>query len=154
MKIKAGDRIPSFSGILEDGQAISSESINGTKTIFFFYPKDDSPGCTKEACNLRDNYSIFKKNGYTIYGISPDTDKKHKKFIDKYEFPFSLIADPEKEIINAFGLWGPKKFMGKDIVGVYRTTVVVDENGKIIEIIDKVKTDNHAAQLVEVLGLN
>jgi len=154
MKINKGNVIPAFSGIDENGLVVSSETIKGKKIILFFYPKDDSPGCTKEACNLRDNYSLFKKHGYVIYGISPDTDKKHKKFIDKYEFPYSLIADPEKEIINAFGLWGPKKFMGKDIVGVYRTTVVADENGIITEIIDKVKTDSHSAQLAEALGLN
>ncbi|MBK9255332.1 MAG: thioredoxin-dependent thiol peroxidase [Saprospiraceae bacterium] len=154
MKIDKGNPIPAFSGIDENGNIVSSETIKGKKTILFFYPKDDSPGCTKEACNLRDNYNLFKKNGYTIFGISPDTDKKHKKFIDKYEFPYSLIADPEKEIINAFGLWGPKKFMGKDIVGVYRTTVVTDENGIVTEIIDKVKTDDHSAQLANALGLN
>jgi peroxiredoxin Q/BCP len=151
MKIKIGDKIPAFKSTDQDGNVITTEGLTGKKLILFFYPKDDSPGCTKEACNLRDNYNMFKKNGYTIYGISPDTEKKHKKFIEKYEFQFSLIADPNREIIDSFGLYGPKKFMGKDVIGVYRTTVVTDENLTITHILDKVKTDEHAAQLAEAL---
>lgn len=153
MSIKVGDKIPKFEGVDENGNSVTSETLFGKKFILFFYPKDDSPGCTKEACNLRDNYKVFKKNNFEIYGISPDTEKKHKKFIEKYEFPYSLIADPDKSIINAFGLFGPKKFMGKDIVGVYRTTLVIDETGVVTHIIDKVKTDDHAAQLTEALGI-
>jgi len=153
MSIKVGDKIPKFEGVDENGNPVTPETLFGKKFILFFYPKDDSPGCTKEACNLRDNYKVFKKNNFEIYGISPDTEKKHKKFIEKYEFPYSLIADPDKSIINAFGLFGPKKFMGKDIVGVYRTTLVIDETGVVTHIIDKVKTDDHAAQLTEVLGI-
>lgn len=151
MKIKIGDKIPAFKSTDQDGNVITTEGLTGKKLILFFYPKDDSPGCTKEACNLRDNYNMFKKNGYTIYGISPDTEKKHKKFIEKYEFQFSLIADPNREIIDSFGLYGPKKFMGKDVIGVYRTTVVTDENLTITHILDKVKTDEHATQLAEAL---
>lgn len=151
--VKVGDKCPEFNATIENGNVISDKDLIGKKTILFFYPKDDSPGCTKEACNLRDNFKIFEKSGYTIYGISPDNEKKHQKFIDKYEFPFSLIADPNKEMLNAFGFFGPKKFMGKDIIGVYRTTVVIDENRVITHIIDKVKTDDHAAQLMEMIGL-
>ena len=151
--LKVGDPIPAFTTVNEDGETVSSEDLKGSKAILFFYPKDDSPGCTKEACSLRDNYKVFNKNGFKIFGISPDNEKKHRKFIDKYEFQYSLLADPEKEIINAFGIWGPKKFMGREIVGVHRTTFVIDEEGKIITIIDKVKTKDHAQQLIDALEL-
>lgn len=149
--LNIGDNAPNFNGTIEDGSAISAESLKGQKYILFFYPKDDSPGCTREACNLRDNYKWFEKNGFAIYGVSPDTEKKHQKFIDKYEFQYSLISDPEKEIIKAFGIWGPKKFMGREFDGVHRTTFVMDEEGKILEIIKKVKTKEHAEQLKEAL---
>ena len=149
--LNIGDKAPKFTGTIEDGSAISDESLKGQKYILFFYPKDDSPGCTREACNLRDNYKWFEKNGFTIYGVSPDTEKKHQKFIDKYEFQYSLISDPDKEIIKAFGIWGPKKFMGREFDGVHRTTFVMDEEGKILEIIKKVKTKEHAEQLKEAL---
>ncbi|MDF1694291.1 MAG: thioredoxin-dependent thiol peroxidase [Saprospiraceae bacterium] len=152
-KLKVGDAVPHFSLPNEKGEIVSRESLLGKKYILFFYPKDDSPGCTKEACSLRDNFKIFKKHGYEIYGVSPDKEKKHQKFIDKYEFQFSLLADTEKEMINTFGYWGPKKFMGREIVGVYRTTTVIDEKGEIIAIIDKVKTKEHAQQLIDALGL-
>ena len=151
--LKEGDRVPNFSLPNEKGETVSNESLLGKKYILFFYPKDDSPGCTKEACSIRDNYKYFKNNSYEVYGVSPDKEKKHQKFIDKYEFQFSLLADTEKEMINAFGYWGPKKFMGREIVGVYRTTVVVNEKGIIVKIIDKIKTKEHANQLIEVLGL-
>ena len=151
--LSVGDKVPSFAIPNEKGEIISDESLLGKKYILFFYPKDDTPACTKEACSLRDNYKIFVKNGYEIYGISPDKEKKHQKYIDKYEFQFSLLADTEKEMINAFGYWGPKKFMGREIVGVYRTTVVVDETGHVHTIIDKVKTKEHAQQLIDALGL-
>jgi len=149
--LNIGDNAPNFTGTIEDGSEISAASLKGQKYILFFYPKDDSPGCTREACNLRDNYKWFTKNGYTIFGVSPDTEKKHQKFIDKYEFQYSLISDPEKEIIKAFGIWGPKKFMGREFDGVHRTTFVMDEDGKVIEIIKKVKTKEHAEQLKEAL---
>ena len=152
-KLKIGNQVPDFTSTTESGEVVSKSTLKGSKYILFFYPKDDSPGCTKEACSIRDKYSYFKRNGYKVFGVSPDKEKKHQKFIDKYEFQFSLLADPEKEMINAFGLWGPKQFMGKEIVGVYRTTVVVDEKGKIIEIIAKVKTKEHANQLIEALSL-
>ncbi len=149
--LNIGDNAPSFKGNIENGTEVSSASLKGSKYILFFYPKDDSPGCTREACNLRDNYRWFEKNGYQIFGVSPDNEKKHQKFIDKYEFQYSLIADPEKEIIKAFGIWGPKKFMGREFDGVHRTTFVMDEEGKVVEIIKKVKTKEHAEQLKEAL---
>lgn len=151
--LKEGDKVPAFSLPNEKGELVSNNSLLGKKYILFFYPKDDSPGCTKEACSLRDNFKVFKSNGFEIYGVSPDKEKKHQKFIDKYEFQFSLLADTEREMINAFGYWGPKKFMGREIVGVYRTTVVVNEKGIIDTIIDKVKTKEHAQQLIEALNL-
>lgn len=152
--LNIGDKTPTFTAQNENDETISSESLKGQKYILFFYPKDDSPGCTKEACSLRDQYKIFKKNGYTILGVSPDNVKKHKKFIDKYEFQYSLLADPEKEVINAFGVWGTKKFMGREIIGVHRTTFVMDENGVITNILSKVKTKEHADQLINELSLS
>jgi len=149
---KVGNAVPEFNGTLEDGSAISNTSLLGEKYILFFYPKDDSPGCTKEACSIRDNYNSIKKLGYKVYGVSPDTEKKHQKFIDKYEFQYSLIADPEKKIINKFNLWGPKKFMGREITGVYRTTFIVDEEGKITNVIEKVKTKVHADQIIDAIN--
>ncbi len=149
--LNIGEKAPNFKGNIEDGTEVNSENLIGQKYILFFYPKDDSPGCTREACNLRDNYRWFEKKGYKIFGVSPDNEKKHQKFIDKYEFQYSLIADPEKEMIKAFGIWGPKKFMGREFDGVHRTTFVIDADGKIIEIIKKVKTKEHAEQLKEAL---
>ena len=117
----------------------------------FFYPKDDSPGCTKEACSIRDNYSAITKKGYKVFGVSPDKEKKHEKFINKYEFQYDLLADTEKAMIESFGLWGPKKFMGKEITGVYRTTVLVNEDGVIDKIIAKVVTKSHGQQILDVI---
>jgi len=151
MALTIGDKIPSFEGIDENENVVSSKSLLGEKYILFFYPKDDSPGCTKEACSVRDNYKKIKAKGYKIFGISPDTSKKHRKFIDKYEFQYSLIADTDKTIINAFGLWGPKKFMGRIVTGVYRTTFLVDEKGKIEQIIDSVKTKEHGDQILNAI---
>lgn len=153
MKLKHGDTIPQFSLENEKGEIVTDSNLRGSKTILFFYPKDDSPGCTKEACNLRDNYKVLSKKGYKIYGISPDTAKKHQKFIDKYEFQYSLLADPDKKMINDYGLWGPKKFMGREIVGVYRTTLIVNEEGVIEHIISKVKTKEHANQILELIEM-
>lgn len=152
--LKVGDKAPYFSGNDQDGNHISLDDYKGKKLILFFYPKDDSPGCTKEACTLRDNFSIFQKNGYNLLGVSPDSEKKHKKFIDKYEFQFPLLADPDKKVINNFGLWGPKMFMGKEVIGVHRYTFVIDEEGTITHIFDKVKTSEHAQQIIKELDLN
>jgi len=145
--LKVGDKAPSFEGLNQDGEQVSSLDYKGKKLILFFYPKDDTPGCTKEACNLRDNYSYFQKNGFDILGVSPDKVKKHKKFSERYEFQYPLLADPEKETINAFGVWGPKQFMGKEIIGVHRTTFIINEDGQISHIFKKVKTKEHAEQI-------
>ncbi len=149
--IQVGQNVPDFSINDENGEVVSSKNLLGHRYILFFYPQDDSPSCTKEACSVRDHYSTITKLGYKIFGVSPDNEKKHKKFISKYEFQYPLLADSEKEMINAFGLFGPKKFMGKEVMGVYRTTVIIDENGIIINIIDQVKTAEHGQQILEII---
>jgi peroxiredoxin Q/BCP len=148
-----GQNVPEFSLPDENGNIVKSTSLLGQKYILFFYPKDDSPSCTKEACSVRDHYKSISKLGYKIFGISPDTEKKHKKFIAKYEFQYPLLADIDLEVTKAFGLYGPKKFMGKDIVGVYRTTVIVNEQGVISHIIEDVKTAVHGEQILEMIKL-
>ncbi|MCB0596519.1 MAG: thioredoxin-dependent thiol peroxidase [Lewinellaceae bacterium] len=149
MHLKEGDKAPDFQGVDQNEKTISLSDYKGKKLILYFYPKDDTPGCTAEACNLRDNFSVLKKEGFELLGVSPDDPKKHKKFIDKYSLPFPLIADTEKEILNAYGVWGPKKFMGREYDGVHRTTFVIDEAGKIEKIIAKVNTKAHAEQILD-----
>ncbi len=144
--LKVGDNAPDFTGIIEDESQVKLSDYSGKKLILYFYPKDDTPGCTKQGCNLRDNYSDLKKDGFEILGVSPDKPSKHIKFKEKYQFPFSLISDEEKELIKAYGVWGPKKFMGREYDGLHRTTFVI-EDGNIIEIIEKVKTKDHADQI-------
>lgn len=148
-----GDKIPSFKSVDENGNEISSDTILGSKVILFFYGQDDTPTCTKEACNLRDNYKMFSSKGYKVYGISKDNEKRHKKFIEKYDLPYSLIADTDLSVMNTFGYYGPKVFMGKQVTGVYRTTIVIDENGIITHIIDNVISGDHANQLREALKM-
>ena len=149
MNVEIGKPIPEFELPNENGDLISSNSLRGKKFILFFYPKDDSPGCTKEACSVRDNFKALSAAGYEIFGVSPDKPAKHLKFIDKYEFQYSLLADTEKKMINDFGLWGPKKFMGRTFDGVHRTTFVIDEKGKIEKVIEKVKAKIHSEQIME-----
>lgn len=152
--LEKGNKAPDFSGHVKENKTISLGDFKGNKLVLFFYPKDDTPGCTKEACNLRDNYALLQDHGIKVVGISPDNLKKHDKFIHKYELPFPLIADTEKEIIEAYGVWGPKKFMGKEYDGLHRTTFVIDEVGNIELVIKKVKTKAHAEQILEELGIN
>lgn len=147
--LKVGDKTPDFKGIDQSGKEVSLKSFKGKKLILYFYPKDNTPGCTKQACNLRDNYQALQKEGFELLGISADTQKKHKNFIEKYQLPFPLIADTEKEIIKKYGCWGKKKFMGREYEGIIRTTFVIDENGIIEKIINKVKIADHAAQITE-----
>ena len=148
-KLKEGEKAPDFQGIDQDGNSVSLNDFKGHKLVLYFYPKDSTPGCTSQACNLRDNYDYLLKNGYKVVGVSADSEKSHKKFIEKHELPFPLIADTEKEIIKAYGVWKPKKFMGKEFLGINRTTFVIDENGKIVEIIGKVKTKDHTNQIIK-----
>jgi peroxiredoxin Q/BCP len=147
--LKSGDAAPSFSATDQNGNVISLESLKGRKVVLYFYPKDDTPGCTVEACNLRDNHTELKNKGYTIIGVSPDPLNAHEKFTKKYELPFSLLPDTDKKIISAYGVWGPKKFMGKSYEGVLRTTFVIDEKGFIEEVFTKVDTKYHTDQILK-----
>ena len=147
--LQAGDQAPQFTGKDQNGNTLSLEDFAGKKLIVFFYPKDNTPGCTAEACNLRDNYKDLQSRGFELLGVSADSEKKHQNFIEKYDLPFPLLADTEKEVINAFGVWGPKKFMGKEFDGIHRTTFIIDENGKIAHVFKKVKTKAHTEQILE-----
>ncbi len=148
-KFKPGDQAPAFSGKDQSGNMVSLESFRGNKVVLYFYPKDDTPGCTAEACSLRDNYEALLARGYKVVGVSPDSEKSHQKFTEKYELPFPLIADTEKKILQDYGVWGRKKFMGREYDGVIRTTFIIDEKGLIEEVIEKVDTKNHAAQVLK-----
>ena len=148
--LKEGDSAPDFSGIDQNGNQIKLSDFSGKKLILYFYPKDDTPGCTKEACNLRDNYQELKNNDFEVIGVSADNSAKHLKFIDKYELPFSLIADTDKTIINAYQCWGLKKFMGREYDGILRKTFVI-ENNTIVKLFEKVKTADHFQQIMEAL---
>lgn len=146
--LKAGDNAPDFNSIDQNEMPIALSNFKGKKVIVYFYPQDDTPTCTKEACNLRDNFSELQKAGYEVIGISPDSAKKHKKFITKYDLPFSLVVDEDHKIAEAFGVWGEKKFMGKIYDGIHRTTFLIDESGKIERIIEDVKSAQHAEQIL------
>ncbi len=147
-KLKKGDKAPTFKGKDQDGNMISLEDFRGNKLVLYFYPKDSTPGCTSQACNLRDNYELLLEKGYKVVGVSADSEKSHKKFIEKNNLPFPLIADTEKEILQAFDVWGLKKFMGREYMGINRTTFVINEEGVIEEVIEKVNTKDHTAQIV------
>ncbi|MEM6963957.1 MAG: thioredoxin-dependent thiol peroxidase [Bacteroidota bacterium] len=147
--LKAGDKAPNFSGVNENGEQITLKDFSGKKLIIFFYPQDNTPTCTVEACNLRDNYAVLQEKGYELLGVSPDTQKKHQNFIKKHSLPFPLLSDVDLETIKAFGVWGPKKFMGREYDGLHRTTFIIDEEGTIEQVITKVKSKNHAAQILE-----
>lgn len=152
--LSKGAVAPEFEGTDQHGKTIRLKDFKGRKVILYFYPKDDTPGCTAEACNLRDNYKKWQKSGFEVLGVSPDDEKSHKKFGDKYNLPFSLIADPERKILEAYGVWGEKKMYGKSYQGVLRTTYVIGENGVIEDIFSKVDTKNHTSQILQELKLN
>ncbi|WP_339654466.1 thioredoxin-dependent thiol peroxidase [uncultured Maribacter sp.] len=147
--LKIGDKVPAFTAKDQDGNTISLDDYKGKKIIVFFYPKASTPGCTAEACNLRDNYKELQTEGYELLGVSADSEARQAKFKEKYNFPFPLLADEDHTVINAFGVWGPKKFMGREYDGIHRKTFVVDGNAIVTKIIDKVKTKDHTAQLLE-----
>ena len=147
--LKKGDNAPVFEGINQNGASVQLDHFKGKKVVLYFYPKDDTPGCTAEACNLRDNFEQLNKNGYEILGVSPDSEKSHQKFIEKYKLPFNLLADTDHKIANAFGVYGKKKFMGKEYMGINRTTFIIDEKGVIEEVISKVDTKNHNSQIIK-----
>tara|TARA_B100000989_G_scaffold298116_1_gene286171 strand:+ start:112 stop:567 length:456 start_codon:yes stop_codon:yes gene_type:complete len=146
--LKVGEKVPLF--LVNDhlGNPQSLDQYKGSKVVVFFYPKANTPGCTAEVCDLRDHYTELTEAGYILLGVSADTEKLQKNFVDKFNFPFPLLADTEKEVINAFGVWGLKKFMGKEYDGIHRKTFIVDENGYVERVIDKVKTKEHAAQIL------
>lgn len=147
--LKVGDKAPDFKGIDQDGKSISLAQFTGKKLVLYFYPKDNTPGCTTEACNLRDNYSELKNKGYAIVGVSADSPASHQKFISKYELPFPLIADVDKTIIKAYQVWGEKKMYGKSYDGIFRRTFVISEKAIIEKIIEKVKISEHSKQIFE-----
>ena len=149
--LKQGDAVPNFTVNDQDGNAISLSDYKGKKLIVFFYPKANTPGCTAEACNLSDNYKALQDKGFEILGVSADTEKKQSNFKNKFDFPYPLLADTEKEVIEAFGVWGLKKFMGREYDGIHRKTFLIDENGVVTHVIDKVKTKDHAAQILELV---
>ena len=146
--LKKGDEAPRFEAKDQQGNTIRLQDYLGKKLVLFFYPKASTPGCTAEACDLRDNYQTFLSRGYDVLGVSADSAKRQENFKNKYELPFPLLADEDKAVINAFGVWGPKKFMGKEYDGIHRTTFIIGENGIIEEVISKVKTKAHAEQIL------
>ena len=152
-KLKVGDKAPHFEGTNQEGKKISLEDFKGKKLILYFYPKDNTPGCTAESCNLSDNYEMWLEKGYDVVGVSPDSEKSHVKFIEKYGLKFNLIADTEKEILQNYGAWGEKSMYGRKYMGVLRTTYVIDENGIITAIYDKVNTKGHTNQILESLNI-
>ena len=146
--LKAGDKAPNFEALDQLGNTIKLADYAGKKLVMFFYPKASTPGCTAEACNLRDNYQTFLVQGYDVLGVSADSAKRQQNFIAKNELPFPLLADEDKAVINAYGVWGPKKFMGKEYEGIHRATFVIDEKGMLEEVITKVKTKAHTEQIL------
>ncbi|MBL7825561.1 MAG: thioredoxin-dependent thiol peroxidase [Saprospiraceae bacterium] len=148
--LKEGDAAPDFSAPIDNGQTVSLKDYQGKKLVLYFYPKDDTPGCTAQACSLRDGYGSFMARGYEILGVSPDSVKKHVKFKDKFSLPFPLLADEDHAVSEAYGVWGEKKFMGKAYMGIHRTTFVIDADGKIERIIRDVNTEHHFEQVLGV----
>ena len=146
--LQKGDIVPDFTAVDQDGRQINLSDYKGRKLVVFFYPKANTPGCTAEACNLRDHYAELQDAGYELLGVSADSQKKQANFRSKFEFPFPLLADEDHTVINTFGVWGPKKFMGKEYDGIHRKTFIIDENGVVDRVIDKVKTKDHAAQIL------
>ena len=151
-QLKTGDTAPDIQAVDQNGNQVSLASFRGSKVILYFYPKDNTPGCTAEACNLRDNYQILIDKGFKIIGVSADDEKSHKKFSQQYVLPFALIPDKAKKIIMDYGVWGRKKLYGKEYDGINRMTFIIDENGKILHIFTKVDTKNHTAQILEQTG--
>jgi len=153
MILKQGDKAPDFTINDQDGRSHSLADYKGKKVALYFYPKDNTETCTKEACNLRDNFAALKAKGVVILGVSPDNEKSHKKFETKYALPFTLLADTEKELVNTYGIWQEKKFMGRTYMGVLRTTFLINEHGIIDHIIEKVESKDHAQQIIATWGI-
>lgn len=151
--LNKGDKAPDFSGLNQNGEVVSLSGLAGKKLILYFYPKDNTPGCTAESCNLNDNYQMWLAKGYEVVGVSPDNVASHKKFADKFNFGFNLIADTDTTILQAYGVWGEKSMYGRSYMGVLRTTFVINENGIIEEIFGKVDTKNHSDQIIKALEI-
>jgi thioredoxin-dependent peroxiredoxin len=149
IELKEGEKAPVFSGNDQNGKKISLGDFKGRKVVLYFYPEDDTPTCTIQACNLRDNYALLKKNGFVIVGISPDDEKKHKKFETKFALPFTLIADPHHTIIDRYGVWGEKKLYGREYMGIHRTTFLIDAKGIIRKIFLRPKNKQHAEEIIK-----
>jgi peroxiredoxin Q/BCP len=151
LKLKVGDKAPAFTVATNGGKTVSLNDYAGKNVILYFYPKDNTPGCTKEACAFRDEFAQFKKKGAVVLGVSPDSVKSHDKFVEKFKLPFTLLADEEKEIVQAYGVWGEKVFMGRKYLGVYRVTFLIGPDGKIKKIWPAVKPEDHAAEVLAEL---
>jgi len=147
--LKEGSAAPNFTAKTANGETVKLKDLRGRKVVLYFYPKDDTPGCTKEACSFRDDFSAFKKNGIEVLGVSPDSEASHKKFAAKYKLPFTLLADPDHAIADTYGVWGEKKFMGRTYMGVKRMTFLIDEKGKLKKVFEKVKPEEHAREVLE-----
>ena len=147
--LKIGDKMPDFEVVDQDGKAVSSKDLIGKKTVIYFYPKDNTSGCTAEACSLRDNYEALMARGYNVVGVSKDSAASHRKFADKYDLPFTLLADTSTQMLQDFGAWGEKKMYGKAVMGTIRKTFIFDEEGILSEVIEKVDTKNHADQILK-----
>lgn len=152
--LSVGDQAPDFSGLNQNGKQVSLKDFAGKKLILYFYPKDNTPGCTAESCNLNDNYQMWLSKGYEVVGVSPDNVASHQKFATKFNFGFNLIADPETKILQDYGVWGEKSMYGKKYMGVLRTTFVISETGVIEQIFDKVDTKEHSNQIIKVLDIS
>ena len=150
--LKEGMKAPDFTGKDQEGNEVSLKELKGKKVILYFYPRDNTPGCTKEACNLRDNYKALTDKGFEVIGVSADSEKSHQKFIEKFDLPFNLISDTEKTLLQAYGAWGLKKNYGKEYMGIIRKTFVIDEEGMILKMFNKVDTQNHTEQILDALG--
>ena len=147
-KLEEGDKAPEFTSTDQDGKTVSLKDYKGKKVILYFYPKDDTEGCTAESCNLRDNHKMLQRQGFDVLGVSADSEKSHKKFVNKYKLPFTLLADTNREIIEKYGVWGEKMMFGRKYMGIIRTTFLIDEKGKIERIIKEVDTKNHTEQVL------
>ena len=150
--IKEGTTAPAFKTTNANGETVSLKDLRGQKVVLYFYPKDDTPGCTREACSFRDAWKKFKQQGIAVLGVSPDSEASHKKFETKYKLPFTLLADKDHAIADAYGVWGEKKFMGRTYMGVLRTTFLIDEKGKIKKVFEKVKPEDHASEVLEAFA--
>ncbi len=150
--LEVGDRAPEFKTTDQDGESVSLKDFRGRKIVLYFYPKDDTPGCTKEACGFRDDYSKFRKRKIEVLGVSVDDEKSHKKFAEKYDLPFRLLADTDKKIVKDYGVWGEKSLYGRKFMGIHRVTYVIDEKGKVAAVWPKVKPDGHADEILASVG--